>query len=847
MYGCSRTPSPVSAETEPEKLDYPTEKEPLDLEKAIPYNSPVGKPFSKTNGMIRFLITATIGFWIFAYYGGPVELGQEVSPRYGGFVDTGSYSSNSHSPKEVLSVAFPLKPEERYGKLVYTQTLVNHTFDSWGNPSRVNFKPPKQAFTNVVLTLKTTVDGVQYDRLAHLYVGGAEIWRTSTIEPGARNVFSLFKKDVSTYASLFRSKTHVEFELNNVVNEWLTGKFHIELTADFYQSDHHTLEESYEEIKSQYSAFDIRKPADKVYPLNGESGFSQVEALAFLSVLEHVSQDAENSGDLASPESARAKSHPSPIRYLPSQSFLFHLPQVSKNTTRLKLATFVSGNAAEEFWYNNVLDRYKNRFESDGNAFLGHGPTRFLNVFVDGQKIATQAPQPFIFTGGYSPSLWNPVVATNAFDLPSVDIDVTGLLPYLWKSGDHKIEITVDNGLDEVEGDDSGIGQDWIVSANLLTYESADVIESSGKIVHIGERSRGNSLGVSPPYTNTLQQIVNVILQGQLTSEIILKLSSGETLNTTVSTFTKGEISNVQHYSNLGDNGRIVHVGHSSKSFLLTDNLDDGAVIHQTNISLSYPLVISSVQTLVEGGLDLDFRIVNSKLTTLDINGKRVMAEAINQNGTSLFHLRRHGNYGGGLLTTKLKAQISGPKGSYKYKRRVDSADGEISNDVEEYKDIDEEDWETFSREIKQMSKIGCNGKGKHAKYHRKYSGKHQGKHHGEHHEEIMSEGFDEHAKQSKHGKHHVKHHGEHHEEHHEEHHDMHLSEHHRGHHGDEGEHSGEHHSKHQSKCSGHHMDGVSIFEELSEIYQTVSSTFEETALWLLNFSNIFGGFRVGF
>ena len=46
----------------------------------------------------------------------------------------------------------------------------------------------------MVLTLHTEVEGVQFDRLANLFVDGIQVWRTSTIEPGGRKVFSDFKK-----------------------------------------------------------------------------------------------------------------------------------------------------------------------------------------------------------------------------------------------------------------------------------------------------------------------------------------------------------------------------------------------------------------------------------------------------------------------------------------------------------------------------------------------------------------------------------------------------------------------------------------------------------------------------
>ena len=74
--------------------------------------------------------------------------------------------------------------------------IKNHKFgNSWNQPAVVNFTAPSNiSFDAVVLTLHTEVEGVQFDRLANLFVDGIQVWRTSTIEPGGRKVFSDFKK-----------------------------------------------------------------------------------------------------------------------------------------------------------------------------------------------------------------------------------------------------------------------------------------------------------------------------------------------------------------------------------------------------------------------------------------------------------------------------------------------------------------------------------------------------------------------------------------------------------------------------------------------------------------------------
>lgn len=643
MFGMSRASPDVS-----EKQPYP------ELSEKSPKVAP--KKGCRDGKLLSFVALCGLGLYLICarfvvsdYF--ELAFDRSVLPqghvRYGGYVDDGSLLDLDTEPKEIIAVLYPFVPRASYGKPVHSALLINHTFDSWGHPSLETFVPKDVDFNKVVLTLNTTVDGVQYDRLAHLYVGGAEIWRTSTIEPGHAKVFSSFSKDVSDYASLFKQKTDILFQLDNLLTDRLTGAFHVELTAQFFLTHHVKAEDS------GYQYFDIRKTPNHVLPL--------------------VKKD-----------SAKVP----PIESLPSHPFSVTLPKVAQNTTRLKLSIFASGNGQEEFWYNNVLDRFTHRFDSSGVVFFGHGPLRFVNVWVDGEKVASQTPQPFIFTGGFSPALWNSVVANNAFDLSSIDLDISGLLPLLWDGEEHTLSILVDNGLDEVDGTASGIGNDWIISANILTYENAAVAKSSARIVEWGKRNRANSIGISLPYGSSLQQITDGIFETDLSTEFITELKSGEVLNNTLRVYTKGELSNVQLYSKMGKTVKVVHVGHSAKRYYFTDNVS-GELVHLTDISISYPLTISNTETPVDSGVDIDVQLVNVKETELKINEKLVMKEIAAQNGTSTFHIRSSGNYGVGALQTKFKSLVSGPTEQFKYKRVVNSENGQILSDKHSYKELE--------------------------------------------------------------------------------------------------------------------------------------------------------------
>lgn len=637
-----------------EKIGLKTEL-PIDLEAGPRSKHEHTGKRSSSQCVVSCIIVVTILYTLMtshfgAFVAKPHFLG--MRQRLPTFADSGSYKALGKERQEIIEVSYPFVPKPSYGKPVYSKLLIDYTFDSWGNPSLEYFEPPTDVdFNKVVLTLNTTVSGVQFDRLAHLYVGGAEIWRTSTMEPGGRLVFSSFKKDVSPYITLFQKKTPVLFQLDNLVVDGLDGKFHVKLQADFYSSASFHSVDPIDPEPEMYQYFDIRKDADHVYPLNAKKNPKKL-----------------------------------PIEYVPSQKFKVDLPKVNHNTTRLKLAIFASANGHEEFWYNNVLDKFKHQFEDDGTEFYGHGPLRFVNIWVDGKKIASQSPQPFLFTGGYSPSLWSPVVAINAFDLPSIDLDISPLLPLLWKSGEHKLEILVDNGIDDFEGGNSGIGNDWILSANLLAYENSNIKKSKGKILNMKDSNSGHSTGVSIPYTKSLQQVVTGKYTVDFSSEMLLELKNGDLLNVTVESDTVADSSNVQSYSYSGYTGNIVHSGTSIKNFSLRDNFNNLAILHETTVKIELPLVLHYKEMQSKKGFKMNYDIVLAKEIDLDIDGEKIMTEASSQNGTSTLIIGDNGNYGTSALTTKYKSVLDGANIKFVYKRRVDAADGKIVSDEESFK-----------------------------------------------------------------------------------------------------------------------------------------------------------------
>lgn len=60
-----------------------------------------------------------------------------------------------------------------------------------------SYEPPKCDFDTVRMNLTVTSKGRQYDRLALMYLGEIEVFRTSTAEPTKDRIVWTYIKDMS--------------------------------------------------------------------------------------------------------------------------------------------------------------------------------------------------------------------------------------------------------------------------------------------------------------------------------------------------------------------------------------------------------------------------------------------------------------------------------------------------------------------------------------------------------------------------------------------------------------------------------------------------------------------------
>ncbi|KAI9727117.1 MAG: hypothetical protein M1828_007318 [Chrysothrix sp. TS-e1954] len=361
--------------------------------------------------------------------------------------------------------------------------LMEYTFaSSYGAPFVGQYTPPSCDFNRVTLNFTVTSIGRQFDRLAVMYLGDIEIWRTSTAEPTATGIVWTYIKDVSEFKTLFSQRQKVIFDLGNQVTDVYTASFNTTLTATFFKAQ------------------DTIDPADVILPVSARQAANNMP-----SAYQVPTQNASNS---------------------------LTLP---RNVEKAVFSISATGQIDEEFWYSNALSSDVNTFPGYG-PLLGSSPYREVQLLIDGKLAGVVLPFPIIFTGGVVPGLWRPLVGIDAFDLREDEIDITAWLPLLCDGSSHTFSIIV-AGIDD-DGKGNGvitdtIGSYWIVTGKVFLWLDEDGSMTSGTMpessVPAPSIALSSSVGKSRNGTNeTLAYDVAVNRELNITSTV--KTSRGSKL-----------------------------------------------------------------------------------------------------------------------------------------------------------------------------------------------------------------------------------------------------------------------------------------------------------------------------
>lgn len=322
------------------------------------------------------------------------------------------------------------------------------------------------------MNFTVTSEGRQFDRLALMYLGDTEIFRTSTAEPTVNGIEWTYIKDMSEYLYFWNSPQTIIFDLGNLVDSTYTGLYNTTLTASFFTSQ------------------DTIEPASVIIPISARKGAVNAASLFTLP------------GDNAT-----------------------NTISFPRNVNRAVFSVSACGQATEEFWWSNVLQSNINTFEAVDGTLYGYSPFREVQILIDGQLAGVQWPFPVIFTGGVVPGLWRPIVGIDAFDLREHEIDITPWLPVLCNGAEHTFEIKVAGLLDDGRGTATiteTVGSSWYVTGKIFIWldDNAESVTTGAEpsvflpapTINISQKLGQNSTGANQTleYTTDVQRDLSI-------------------------------------------------------------------------------------------------------------------------------------------------------------------------------------------------------------------------------------------------------------------------------------------------------------------------------------------------
>ena len=341
------------------------------------------------------------------------------------FSDSSRREPRNSRPLEVFEVSKPPDiPKDATERCA--QVLVHHGFGNTIDepPIERPYVPNcgGSEWSAVVLKWKGRSTGRQFDRMSAVWLGGVEILRTCTAEPVKQpGIQWTVSKDVTRFASLWKTPQILAVELANVVDGVYTGFYEVTLSVHFYTN------------VAQSGRGYGDGGADVILPFP-RTGFSSDHWFRI-----------RDEGDV----------HNRKIKFPP-------------NAYKAVIEICVSFHEMDEFWYINPPNEYK---KANNLTEISNGAFREILVTIDDLLAGVVYPFPVIYTGGVNPYFWRPVSGIGSFVLPSYDLDIS---PFLGKlvNGEHEIRVSVTNALPS-----------WLLGLNLHIWVDETTLNTRGQMV----------------------------------------------------------------------------------------------------------------------------------------------------------------------------------------------------------------------------------------------------------------------------------------------------------------------------------------------------------------------------
>ncbi|CAI7652357.1 unnamed protein product [Penicillium manginii] len=510
-------------------------------------------------------------------------------------------------------------------------SLMDHVFGySYGQPFVGNYTPPVCAFDTVHINFTVTSRGKQYDRLALMYLGDVEVFRTSTAEPTTAGIVWTYIKEMSHYNSLWKQPQSLIFDLGNIINDVYTGSFNATLTAHFSLQNKNTAQ-----------------TADLILPISAR-------------------KSASNSASAFS---------------LPTDNTTVSY-KIPSSASRAVVSISACGQSEEEFWWSNVFSEDITSFTNTVGELYGYSPFREIQLYIDGVLAGVVWPFPVIFTGGVAPGFWRPIVGTDAFDLRQSEIDISPFLPLFRDGEEHSFEIRV-SGLNILPNGTAvladTVGSYWVVTGNIFLYtdiadEGSEKIDLDSEAVQI----------IAPNPTFTIARRLtknetgaNDTLEYSVIAERTFTTTSSKHTWSQKLTFSNHGLLNQEGYSQV--NKQLT----SGKSTITDLNN------HQSNkTTFRYPLLVNATYGITDDSLTIDAWMKRG--LEIDSSGSSGLSTYTLASGPGPYHLRtsqsgkaRYESSGGGSSSRGNTAdEYESTANGVSYSRSVRAVNGKVVYDT---------------------------------------------------------------------------------------------------------------------------------------------------------------------
>jgi hypothetical protein len=447
------------------------------------------------------------------------------------------------------------------------------------------FTPPAACpgpWEKVVYSADFSVNaGIQYDRTATVWLGGAVIFLGTTEEPNPTATATWHvERDLTDYSALFTQTQQGYIYLGNWYDP--NGTLGAGPLTGIYQT------------------------SAKLYFYPGGRGNQGERPDQVL----NLQQNGSTAG-LSTPTQQLAAT--------------FTLPT---NVERAFLDVYAQNQSGEEFWYADVPDQ---QIASDFFDTFS-SPYKEAEVTIDGQPAGIAPAYPWIFTGGEDPILWQPTPGVQTLELEPYRVDLTPFVGVLSNGKPHTIAINV-NGLNAANS--PGYFNTW---ASLLLYldhgrshvtgaVTEDTLQATPVVYTVNDVKPTDSSGsFAGPISVTSDRRYTIVGTANTSHGMV-----------TTRIDTRMAFSNVQQITYIAtgpDNGtndqNIVQDTEIDNTTTISGGHDGGGVVlHEHR---SYPLTFDIDVPVYSGGFDLDTHVDQEFKQRVDIGTGWAMKSAMLDN-----------------------------------------------------------------------------------------------------------------------------------------------------------------------------------------------------------------------